>query len=697
VESAQVSLIEAHGTGTSLGDPIEAGALREVLGGRGPDAPAPFVASVKTNIGHLEAAAGVAGLIKTALSLEHGLVPPHLHFRELNPHIAAADFPLRIPVAVEKMPMVDGRSIAGVSSFGFSGTNAHVVMEAPPVRPSRSPTGRAEVLALSARDAGALTEIVEATCARLASPDLDFPAFARTLSAGRSAFRHRVAVCAENPGDAIEKLRAARSVLAPEELPIGFLFTGQGSQYPGMARGLMSEPRFRRTIERCDAVLDGLVGSILSSGELPEGRTDLVQPLLVALEYAVADLWRSWGVAPSALVGHSVGEIAAAAFAGALDLEEALAFVAERGRLMESRAGIGGMAAVLASADEVAALIAGSGVQIAARNAPGNTVISGPGEALARAISQIEKAGHAVVPLQVATAFHSSVLDPVLDDIENAAAAMSPREARLPIYSNLTGEPVHRFTPAYWREQAAAPVLFSSGLQKLAESGCSVFLEVGPQAVLSGFGRRIVPAGRFIASLKRGADDMTAMGDAAAQLFESGAPVDFAARTGRGGIVDAPGYPFRRERYWPEVAAPEAAPSSDRTSDKSLPLTGRAIDTPCEPTIHQRHVSTGTLPFIADHVVFSAIVVPGAMHALMGLAIAGGAGASVEDLVFEAPMQVPGEGLDVQVLAWGGTQPGRIEIHGRARGQAGWTRYVTGRTGTPETASPFPLDLAALE
>jgi acyl transferase domain-containing protein len=523
------------------------------------------------------------------------------------------------------------------------------------------------------------------------------------MSAGRSAFRHRVAICAESPGDAIEKLRAARPVLALEEPQIGFLFTGQGSQYPGMACGLMAEPQFRRMIERCDAVLDGLVGAILSSGELPEGRTDLVQPLLVALEYAVADLWRSWGVASSALIGHSVGEIAAAAFAGALDLEEALRFVAERGRLMESRAGIGGMAAVLACADEVAALIEGSGVQIAALNAPGNTVISGPREALSRAVAHIEKAKHSVVPLQVATAFHSCVLDPVLDDIEKAASAMSAGEARLPVFSNLTGKPILQFTPAYWREQAAAPVLFSRGLKNLAETGCSLFLEVGPQAVLSGFGRRIFPEGRFVASLRRGSNDMVAMGEAAAQLFAAGAPVDFAARSERGRIVDAPGYPFRRERYWPENMTAEAAPPAGETSDIALPLIGRAIDTPCEPRIHQRHISTATLPFLADHVVFSAVVVPGAMHALMGLAAAGGMGAAVEDLVFEAPMQVTGDGLDVQLLAWTGTQQGRIEIqdrieiHGRIPGDASWTRYVTGRAGASASAASPDLDIAALE
>lgn len=698
VEPAQVSLIEAHGTGTSLGDPIEAGALGEVFRGREPDAPLPLVASVKTNIGHLEAAAGVAGLIKTALSLEHRLVPPHLHFRELNPHVAASDFPLRIPVAIESMPAVDGRSIAGVSSFGFSGTNAHVVMEAPPVREPRGEAGRPEVLALSARNSDAIGELVEATCVRLAEPGLDYPAFARTLSAGRSAFRHRVAVFAEGPSDAMEKLRAARPVLAQEEPQIGFLFTGQGSQYAGMARGLMGEPQFRRTIDRCDAVLDGLVGSILSSGELPEGRTDLVQPLLVALEYAVADLWRSWGVEATAVVGHSVGEIAAAAFAGALDIEEALAFVSERGRLMESRAGIGGMAAVLASADKVTALIEGSGVQLAALNAPGNTVISGPREALSRAIAAIEKAGHTVVPLQVATAFHSSVLDPVLDDIEKAASAMSAGEARLPVFSNLTGDPVNRFTPGYWRRQAAEPVLFADGLRKLSETGCGVFLEVGPQPVLSGFGRRIFPEGRFVASLRRGSGDMTAMAEAAAQLFETGASVAFEARAKRGGIVDAPGYPFRRERYWPEAVLDETTESfPEPRSAPRLPLVGRVIETPCEPMIHERRVSMETLPFLADHVVFSAVVVPGAMHALMGLAVAGGEGAVVEDLVFEAPMQVPGEGLDVQLLAWTGAQHGRIEIHGRVPAHASWNRYVTGRTGVPSKSPPTVLDLVALE
>ena len=687
IDPSQIALFEAHGTGTALGDPIEAQALAQVIA-RAPNRDhKPYVASVKTNIGHLEAAAGMAGLIKTALSLQQKTVPPHLHFETLNPHIAASGFPFRIPLKPEPLSDVDGEFFAGVSSFGFSGTNAHVILEAAPDAALPAAQTGPALLALSAHDAPSLDRVIEDVSRRLSKPGANFHALAASLTAGRGVFRHRTAVAACDSASAADKLRMAVRRKAPENPQIGFLFTGQGSQYPGMARELMSDPVFAEVVARSDAALDGLVGELLSSGTLPDGRTDLVQPLLVTLEYAVAEVWRARGITPAAVIGHSVGEVAAAAFIGAIDFEEALRFVAERGRLMETTAGQGSMAAALGTAEEVTEAIRGTGAVVAAYNAPSNTVLSGTHEALAAAVATLEKRGLTCVPLQVATAFHSPVLNPVLDSIERAAADMTPGTAHVPMYSNLDGAARTHFDAAYWKSQAAAPVSFQSGLKGLAAKGCNVFLEVGPQPVLSGFGRQLLPEAHFIPSLRRGQDAALTMADASASMFTAGAPLDLSAVAPPRHVVDAPGHPFQRERYWP-------ATESTAATAPGGPLLGALVETPYEPNIAARRISGDTLPFLRDHVVFGDIVVPGAMYAVMGTALSGRNSGRVEDLLFEAPMSVPKAGLNAQVLNW---SDGRFEIHARGDNDDQWTRHVAGQWGAPDAHNTPALELSALE
>lgn len=692
IDPSEISLFEAHGTGTSLGDPIEAQALSDVVGNRPDEQDRPFLASVKTNIGHLEAAAGMAGLIKTALSLEYGKIPPHLHFNKLNPLIDENNFPLRIPLHVEAMPDVQGRQIAGVSSFGFSGTNAHVIMEAPPAVDDVSAPSGFSVVAISARDAKSVETIARQTCEQLSAPAADFPAIAASLSCGRSALPYRISIAADSAVSASDLLGKAECQRALENPQIGFLFTGQGSQYAGMAKGLMTEPHFRDIVDLADTVLDGMVGRLLSSDELPDGRTDLVQPLLLSLEYALASLWRARGVEPAVVIGHSVGEIAAAAFAGALDFEDALRFVAERGRLMESTAGLGSMAAALGATEKVQQVIDGTGAVIAAHNAPENTVISGLHKDLAQAVERLEKKGIPVIPLQVATAFHSPVLDPVLDKIEKAASEMAVGTAHIPIIANLDGQEKIVFDAAYWRAQAASPVCFRQGLQTLSQRGCSLFLEVGPQPVLSGFGRSMFPEAAFVASLRRGVESDRVIAEAAASLFAVGAPVDLTAAVATRKVVDVPVHPFRQQRYWPDSGATGTPSPVQHTA--STALAGTQIDTPCDPKIYAQTVSSQTFPFLADHVVFDEIVVPGAMFAMMGVALGDGPSGCVEDLVFEMPMTVPDRGLNVQLLQW---ENGRLEIHGRGIEAEQWARHLSGKRIDPVTGRPGSLGLVKLE
>lgn len=720
----QVTVIEAHGTGTPLGDPIEVRALAAVYGARPDGAEPAWLGSVKTNIGHLEAAAGMAGLIKAALAAERGVIPAHLHFRTLNPHIAADGFPFAVPTHARPWAGVDGRRIAGVSSFGFSGTNGHVIVASPP--PTNRPAcARVPVLALSAADGPGLEALRKSALGALAALPADDPQalvdLAATLGAGRARHGHRVAVAVTDPASAATALAGQQVVSATAAPSVAFLFTGQGCQYPGMAAGLLQdEPVFRAMIQRCDEALGDRLGvsliRLLQDSAAPLTCTDRLQPVLFAVELATAALWQSWGVEAGAVIGHSVGEIAAACHAGVFSPEDGIRFIAERGRLMESRAGLGGMAAVLADAGRVEQLIHGTGAVIAGLNAPQSTVIAGDSLALNLASERLVAAGLAVQALDVATAFHSAVLDPCLDGIAAAAAAMTHHTAKLPVAANLTGTLTRRFDAAYWRAQARGPVRFIDGLRALADSGCRVMLEVGPQPVLSGLGRAclrdVVADARFIPSLKRGNPDRAMIADAAASLFAAGVAVDWdryhsAADGSRGWRpVAAPLYPFRRDRFWPDPAEGTGAGLSipmAAGAGQALPLLGQAVDTPLDVRIHQADLSVTAMPFLADHVVFGDIVVPGAMHATLGLMLAGQAGhspAAVGDLVFaQALVAPPADGGDAAraVMQTVAQPDGSFSVHSRRSGQDGWTVHASGRLLAADAAVPAPLDLPALQ
>jgi len=685
VEPAQVSCIEAHGTGTALGDPIEARALTTVFGGERVTTP-PAVGSVKTQIGHLEAAAGIAGLIKITLALRHATYLPHLHFHTLNPHIAADGFPFHIPTVATPWTPVAGRRIGGVSSFGFSGTNAHVVLEEAPGNRETGSREAGRLLCLSARDPEALDELRRQTDAALAAPDVDLAGLAATLSAGRAHHACRIAVVAGNAEDARAALASAQPVRSTQLPVIAFLFTGQGCQYPGMARGLMAEPRFREIIERCETALAGRLErsltDLLLAEDAPLDRTELLQPALFALEYGIAELWRSWGMEPVAVLGHSVGEVAAACFAGAMSLEEGLVFIAERGRLMGTTAGLGGMVAAFAAPETVAAAITGSGAVIAAHNGPANTVVSGDKAALPRALAMLDQASIAYRRLEVATAFHSPVLDPCLDALEQAAAAVAWRSARLPVASNLTGDLIHHFDAGYWRRQARQPVAFTEGMQALADRGCTVFLEVGPRPILSALGREIVEDAEFIAALRQESEPRRALTEALTRLYTAGASVDWNAYWGPGWRrVEAPLYPFRRERFWPATSRLTAQTSRLSQQGPGKPahrLLGHPLDTPLPQHLFETWMTTETLPFLADHVVFGEIVVPGAMHTVLALIAAQATqrpSPALEDVVFAQALTVPAEGVRVQLIL---EPSGDFTLHSQREGQD-WVRHVAGR------------------
>jgi acyl transferase domain-containing protein/acyl carrier protein len=662
VEPARVSYVEAHGTGTSLGDPIEMEALATVFGPHHPKDRPLHVGSVKTNIGHLEAAAGIAGLLKAILALTHEAIPPNLHFRVPSRRIPWEAIPIRVPDALTPWPRGDAPRIAGVSSFGFSGTNAHVLIEeAPPARPASASAARpVHLLALSARTEDALREQVRRYAAHLGvHGDLPIADVCFTANAGRSHFRHRLGVLAGSTAELRGRLEAqlrGESVAGVVDPPSGkprareeaaFLFTGQGAQFVGMGRELYeTQPVFRAVMDRCDRILRGLLDrplvDVLYGGD-DAGRSRLLdqtaytQPALFAVEMALASLWRSWGIEPAVVMGHSVGEYAAACVAGVFPLEDGLTLIAHRGRLIQSLPEGGAMAALSAPEDRVLEALAGESdrVCIAARNGPQQTVISGDADAVQRVVEAIGREGVRAVPLQVSHAFHSAHMDPILAEFERIAGGIAFAPPRIDIISCVTGERIGEAIcdPAYWTRQIRRPVRFADGLAAMAGRGVRVFVEAGPKPILVGMGRRCVAEREavWLPSLRPGRSDWEQMLDSLARLYVLGRPVDWAGvdRPYSARRVELPTYPWQRATHWLEAASPggegaDAGGEAGEGGRSAHPLLGVRRDSAASPeaTIFAASASVGRPGYLADHRVFGTPVFPGAGFLEMALAAA---------------------------------------------------------------------------
>ncbi len=600
---SEIGYVECHGTGTALGDPQEVEALRHVLGEmRAPDAPC-WIGSVKTNIGHLEAAAGLAGFIKVVLALRHGAIPPHLHLRTVNPQMRIEQTPFQIPDRLIPWPARPGGRCAGLSSFGFGGTNAHLILaEAPEATVEPSLTDRPlHLLALSAKNAAALERLAGQMSRKLDSPDADLLAnVCYAANTGRTQFDHRLAVVAESSGQAREALagfkwnqsvppiHCGRSEL--QQRPrVAFLFTGQGSQYAQMGRVLFeTQPTFRRLLEQSDEILRPQLGRSLASllfpklGEPAElNETIHAQPALFALEYALAELWRSWGIQPDAVVGHSLGEYVAACIAGVFDLESGLRLAAARARLMGSLPRVGRMAALLADVTTVADTLAPfpEEISIAAVNGPGVTVISGKTERVQQVVEAMKAQGIGHQMLAVSHAFHSPLMDPILGEFKKTAQEIRFQQARIPLISNLTGDwlPADAIADAkYWTRHLREPVQFARGMATLFSAGMDAFLECGPAPVLCGLGKRCLPAEEaspspraWLASLKKGAQDWPVLLDALGQLYARGAAVNWKAFDGDYARrrVSIPSYPFERTRHWVKAEEPRGAEVDEEIAD----------------------------------------------------------------------------------------------------------------------------------
>ncbi len=591
VDPRTVSYIECHGTGTALGDPIEIAALSRVFADPGRRNYC-AIGSLKTNIGHLDTAAGVCGLIKAALALHHGAIPPSLHFEKPNPRIDFASSPFFVNTELRPWPQgpEGAPRRAGVTSLGMGGTNVHVVLEEAPALPVTTPASDSrprQLLLLSAKSATAL----ERSTARLAdrlrdssdlSPDLALADVAFTLSHGRKAFQHRRALLASDPADAA----AALETLDPERLlttapesgdhPVAFLFPGQGAQYPGMGRGLYeTEPSFRDDVDLCCRLLQPHLGLDLRQALFEDGdperlqSTQLAQPALFVVSWAMARLWMSWGARPEAMLGHSIGEYVAACLAGVFSLEDALAVVAVRGRLM-GQMPPGAMLGVPLPEAEVLPLL-GEELSLAAVNRPAVSVVSGPVEAIDELAARLGGQGLACRRLHTSHAFHSRMMEPILKPFLEQVKRVRLEPPRLPFLSNVTGtwiRPEEATDPAYWVRQLRQAVRFADGAALLLAEPRRILLETGPGNTLSTLARQHPAAGAghaMIATLrhpKQADADETVLLQALARFWLAGGEIDWTAFWAgeRRRRVALPSYPFERQRYWVDPLPKSASP-----------------------------------------------------------------------------------------------------------------------------------------
>ena len=580
-----ITYIESHGTGTPLGDPIEMAALKEVFGKLATYSETKdkhcAVGAVKTNVGHLDMAAGIAGLIKTTLALKHKQLPPTLHFSEPNPLIDLDNSPFYINTELMPWQTNDFPRRAGVSSFGIGGTNAHLILqEAPQPVPIHNEIERpSHLFTLSAKNEKALSELIDRYIDFLACNSEDsLGDICFTTHLGRAHFDQRLSVVASEKAqlrETLSMIRAGEDVYhvskgqTHHHQRIAFLFTGQGSQYVQMGHQLYeTEPTFRQALERCDEILRPSLAQPLLSVLYPKtgdpsllNQTAYTQPALFALEYALAQLWRSWGIEPDVVMGHSVGEIVAACIAGVFTLEDGLKLVAARGRLMHASSHEGQMVSVMADESQIQDLIsAANQVSIAALNGPQSVVISGKAEAIQSIVATLEAKSIKIRQLTVSHAFHSPLMDPILAEFAQLANSVTYSMPQLPLVSNLTGQLVRDEVtkPEYWVRHVREAVHFTAGMATLHEQKCELFVEIGPKPILLAMGRQCLPDdyGVWLPSLRPKRDDWSQILHSLGELYVRGVDVDWVAfdRDYRRRQVVLPTYPFQRERYWVESA-----------------------------------------------------------------------------------------------------------------------------------------------
>ncbi|MEU8509517.1 SDR family NAD(P)-dependent oxidoreductase, partial [Streptomyces brevispora] len=736
--AGEVDAVEAHGTGTTLGDPIEAQALIATYGQERTEGPV-WLGSVKSNIGHTQAAAGSAGLIKMIMAMRHGVLPATLHVDAPSPNVDWSAGEVRL--LTEPVPWAPGERPrrAAVSSFGVSGTNAHIVVEEPPTETTHSAAAEGEgtteddarplPATLSARSDAALRDQARRLITHMENtPEAGPLDLAHSLATTRSALPHRAVVLADDRAGLLDGLRAVADgrdapgvFTAVTGGDTAFLFTGQGSQRLAMGRRLHDAyPVYAKALDNAIGYLDlqldrSLWDVLFAEEDTPEAalldRTVYAQAALFAVEVALFRLLESWGVHPDYVAGHSIGELTAAHVAGVLSLDDAATLVAARGRLMQALPEGGAMIAVEATEATVEPLLAHcrDTVSIAAVNGPDSVVLSGDEETVTAVAARLEADGHRVKRLRVSHAFHSPLMAPMLDDFRQIARILSYAAPKLPVVSALTGRlaTAEELTdPEYWVRHICEPVRFHDAVASLTDRGVATFLELGPDPVLSAMGRASAdPAAVFTPLLRRGHDEPSTVLSALSVAHTRGTRVDWHAFFAGAGAhrVELPTYAFQRERFWlsAPAAAQDAAALGQMAADH--PLLGAVVglaDT--GGAVLTGRVSLRSHPWLADHVIAGHVLLPGT--AFVDLAVRAGEQTGCErldELVMAAPLILPttgGVALQIVVDAPDATGRRAVAFYSRdedAPADAPWTRHATGRLAPRDPAGRQTTDFAS--
>jgi len=729
VTADTIGFVEAHGTGTEMGDPIEVAGLTQAFRITTDKKAFCPIGAVKTNVGHLQIASGVVGFIKAVLALYHKQIPPTLHFEQANPNIDFANSPFYV-----NTQLLDWKTIneqprrAGVNSLGIGGTNAHVILEEAPAitNPINVIDRPLHLLTLSAKNEAALQQLTQNYINWLQKQQNILADICFTAHVGRAHFEHRLAIICSDETHLLNQLQknpAQFSQKAKERLNIAFLFTGQGSQYVGMAKQLFeTQPTFRATLEHCEAILGNYLdqpllevlypknlanceGKQCLTTDSPLNETAYTQPALFAIEYALAQLWLSWGIKPNYVMGHSVGEYVAACIAGVFSLEEGLRLIAERSRLMQALPRNGSMVAVFAREKYVATAIQPytEKVSIAAINSSENIVISGEKEAIKAIITDLTNQGIKTSTLSVSHAFHSPLMATMLPEFEQVAKTINFAPPQIPIVSNVTGLLADEeiTTPAYWCRHIPQSVQFTKSINTLIQQGCDTWIEIGVKSTLLGLVRQTVTSDNmmYLPSLHRDKLDWQQLLESVSTLYMQGATFnwlhfdqDYQRRR-----LPLPTYPFQRQRYW--IDRPKSV-QIQSNKPKLHPLLDSKIYSPAlKTTLFETFFHAEHMPFLRDHLIYNQVIASGACHISLLLGAAEltlkQAGCVLTDVLFSHALRVPAAGCTVQLSLTPGQQNIAFQLISLEDSEH-WAVHATGYVGilvdkTPKESLDFNL------
>lgn len=740
ISPEKVQYVEAHGTGTEVGDPIEASALGSVLSPNRSEGDYCFIGSVKSNLGHTESAAGVASLIKSALMLKHGQIPPNLHFETPNPKIPFEELKLRVPTSLEPWPDAGRKSrIAGVNSFGFGGTNAHIVLEGPetlndgviyeaPPRDSNREEGKAVLVPLSGHTPEALKAVAKSyfdfLISAMSEQDINLIDIGYTTSLRRGHNDHRLTIAAHSRDEFTQHLEAYLAgekrpgmssglVSQKEPFKLAFVFSGMGTQWSGMGSELFEkEAVFREVIEACDALFREHTPEWLLLEELMAeerhsriNETNITQPCIFSVQVALAALWRSWGIIPDAIVGHSVGEIAASHVAGVLTLEDAVLVCFHRGRLQQQKAGQGSMLAVNLSSVEVERLLEGFSeeVSIAAVNSPTSVTLSGDTEALKEIAGLLEEQKIFARFLNVEVPFHSPLMQSILPEFQECLKGIQPQPAPIPLISTVTGTEIEwqELNDSYWPRNTGEPVRFSAAFGELIRAGHNVFIEVSPHPALAvSMIECLSEAGKegvVIPSLRRSVPEEVTMLGLVGTLYTKGYPIDWNLFYPEGGkIVRLPSYPWQREYYWAESEESQQARKGLRMhsapafiGNQVHPLLGGRLES-AVPTWNAE-IDLQQIPYLGDHVIQGSVVYPAAAYLEMALTAAketaDGSQQVVREVEIKSPLFVQKE--EAATLQFLLEQNETFSIYSKqANSKNEWVLHATGKLENSKDEKP---------